>query len=243
MASTSTERPNRRSKRRALLVLTAALGIASMSAASFSLALFTASTTVADNAFSTGTIIIDTDHNATAVIGFTNMLPGDYVTAPLVVSNAGTGALRYSVVTTISGETKGLGGQLQLQIKTLGTDCNTFDGDLLYGNATPEAFVGTGPIDGISRQLESLTKPVNAAFIGSAATGQDTGDRVLAGSDNGAPIAVGTASRADAASGASPTSETLCFRTYLPKNATGNAFQAAAVTASFDFTAEQTANN
>lgn len=243
MTALTNLRPGRQTKRRALTLLTLALGIASISATSFSLALFTSSTAVTSNAFSTGTVVITTDRAASAVIGFTNMLPGDAVTAPLLVKNTGTGALRYSMATTISNETKALGSQLQIQIKTLGTSCADFDGTLLYGNAEPTATPGTATIDGISRSVELLTKPIHAAFIGDPATGQNAGDRVLAGSDNSAPTVVGSASRADAASASNPSTETLCYRAYLPKNATGNAFQAATVTASFNFTAEQTANN
>ena len=226
--------PRRRGVRRGLAVLGLALGLTSVSAASFSLALFTSSTNVSANAFSTGTVILTTDKAASALIGFTNMLPGDSVTAPLLISNTGTGALRYSMTTTVSGETKGLGSQLQ--VKTLGTGCGTFDGTLLYGNIDPTLITAPATI-------EALTKPIKLAFLGDAAEGNQAGDRVLAGSDNAAPVVIGSASRANAASGSNPTSETLCFRAYLPKYATGDAFQGAAVTASFAFVAEQNANN
>lgn len=234
--SASSPSPRRRSLRRGLAVLAIGLALTTVSAASFSLAIFTSSTSVAANAFSTGTVVITTDKASTALISFTNMLPGDYVTAPLVVSNTGTGALRYSMTTAVSGETKNLGSQLQLQVKTQGTSCASFDGTLLYGNVDPAATSG-------SPALEPIDKSIKLAFLGNPAAGQQAGDRILAGSDNGAPIVVGTASRADAASGSAPASETLCFRAYLPKYATDNSFQAAAVTATFSFAAEQTANN
>ena len=59
-----------------------------------------------------------------------------------------------------------------------------------------------------------------AGAIGDPATGDQGSDRTLAG----------------------VSSEILCFRTTLPQN-TGNAYQGAATTATFTFSAEQTANN
>jgi hypothetical protein len=61
---------------------------------------------------------------------------------------------------------------------------------------------------------------VSAGAVGDASQGSQAGDRSL-----------------DAA-----TSEILCFRVSLPSS-TGNAFQGATTTATFTFSAEQTANN
>ena len=57
-------------------------------------------------------------------------------------------------------------------------------------------------------------------LVGDSTSGADTGDRVLAAS----------------------ASETLCFRAELPLS-TGNSFQGATTTATFNFVSEQTANN
>jgi Camelysin metallo-endopeptidase len=75
---------------------------------------------------------------------------------------------------------------------------------------------GCGNFNGA--QLYSGT--LAAAFFGDPTTGDQGADRTLAGA----------------------ASEVLCFRTTLPLS-TGNAFQAAATTATFTFSAEQTANN
>jgi hypothetical protein len=67
-------------------------------------------------------------------------------------------------------------------------------------------------------QLSSST--LAAGAFGNPAQGADSGDRTLAGG----------------------ASEVLCFRATLP-GSTGNAFAGAATTATFTFSAEQTANN
>ena len=64
------------------------------------------------------------------------------------------------------------------------------------------------------------TGTLAAALIGDPTAGAQAGDRTLAGA----------------------ASEVLCFRAALP-SATGNAFQGATTTATFTFSAEQTANN
>lgn len=64
------------------------------------------------------------------------------------------------------------------------------------------------------------TTPASMALIGDPAVGQQAGDRLL---NAGA-------------------SESLCVRVNLPLS-TGNAYQAATTTATFSFSAEQTANN
>jgi hypothetical protein len=75
---------------------------------------------------------------------------------------------------------------------------------------------GCGNFNGT--QLYSGT--LAAAFVGDPATGDQGSDRTLAGA----------------------ASEVICFRATLPLS-TGNAFQGAATTATFTFSAEQTANN
>jgi hypothetical protein len=64
------------------------------------------------------------------------------------------------------------------------------------------------------------TGTLAAAFVGDPAVGDQGSDRTLAGA----------------------ASEVICFRATLPIG-TGNAFQGAATTATFTFSAEQTANN
>jgi spore coat-associated protein N len=188
---------------RLVAMVAGALVIVSVSAGAMSLALFTDSQAVGPNTFSTGTVDISTNPT-TALVTFSNMAPGDQVTAPLTVANAGTLALRYSVSSVASNtDSKGLKDQLTLTVKSAVTTC------------TNAAYAATGTIE-YTGDLDSSAGKI----IGDVATGQDTGDRTLAASAN----------------------EVLCFNVSLPP-ATGDAFQAATTTATFTFSAEQTANN
>jgi spore coat-associated protein N len=183
---------------RKILVLLLVAGVMASFAAAGS-ALFTSTAAVAANTFTTGTLILTTS-TASGLITYTNMAPGDKVTAPLTVADTGNLALRYAMTTTISAETGGLGSQLQLQVKSGVTACTNVGFDT----------------DGTSIYNSALT----GALIGNPAQGNQAGDRTLAG----------------------PGSEVLCFQARLPIT-TDNTFQGKAVTAQFNFAAEQTANN
>jgi hypothetical protein len=164
-------------------------------------ALFTDTQAVGANAFTTGTVDISTNLT-TALITFSTMAPGDRVTNPMVVTNAGDLALRYAVTSTATNtDSKLLKDELDMTVKTVDVDggCDDFDGTELY---TGDLDSGTGKI------------------LGDVAEGAQAGDRTLAAA----------------------ASETLCFRAELPVG-TGNGFQGATTTATFTFTAEQTANN
>jgi spore coat-associated protein N len=153
-------------RRRILLTLVGVVAIASMAGGAVSLALFTSTATVPSNTFTTGTVIITTDHPATAIVSFSAMAPGDQVTNPLLVSNTGTMALRYAVSSVATNaDAKGLRDQLVLTIKTGVTTCTNAayaaDGTIVY----------TGDLDSTAGKL-----------IGDAASGADAGDRALAAS-------------------------------------------------------------
>ncbi len=186
-------------KRHLLLLATVALAVASVSAGGFSLALFTSSASNGSNTFTAGTIVIGLSP-ASALITFSNMLPGDSTTGTLTVTSSGTSQLRYAMTTAATNtDAKALRDQMTLVIKTKDTataGCTNFDGTQLYS--------GT----------------LAAGAIGDPTAGAQAGDRTLAGA----------------------ASEVLCFRAALP-SATGNAFQSATTTATFTFSAEQTANN
>lgn len=128
------------------------------------LALFTDEDTVAANAFSTGTIALSTSPTSAAVT-FSNMMPGDAVTNPVVVTNDGSEALRYAVSSTATNaDSKALKDQLVLTVRTIDattplTPCSDFDGSQLY----------TGDLDSGA-----------GLILGSSATGADSGDRALA---------------------------------------------------------------
>ncbi len=165
-----------------------------------SLALFTDSASVGANAFTTGTVDINAVP-ASAVVTMTAMTPGDQVTAPLTVSNAGTLALRYAVESTTTEDV--LAGELVLTVKTGVTTCD----DANWAS------------DGTTLYAGQLGSTGTDAIVGLAAAGNDVGDRVLLASTN----------------------EVLCLNVTLPLASTAG--QGATTSATFDFLAEQTANN
>jgi len=128
------------------------------------LALFTDTASVPGNTFSTGTVDISTAPSS-ALVTFSGMAPGDQVTNPLTVTNAGTLALRYAVTSTTTENT--LAAQLDLTIKSGVTTCTNggfgTDGTVVY--ATGDLGSTTG---------------VNV--IGNPAQGAQAGDRTLAAS-------------------------------------------------------------
>jgi spore coat-associated protein N len=145
----------RRRRRRGLLALLLSLSVASVGAGAFSLALFTSQATVDANAFTAGTIILGLNP-ATALLTASAMMPGDTINGTLVVSNTGTGQLRYAMSSSSTNtDGKGLAAQMTLAIKTLGTSCAVFDGTSLYSAA------------------------LSAAAFGSNAAGAQAGDRTL----------------------------------------------------------------
>lgn len=131
------------------------------------LAVFTDQAAVDGNTFTTGSVDISTSP-ATALVTFSDMAPGDEVTAPLTVSNDSTTLeLRYAVTSTTTEDT--LAAQLDLTIKEDVTTCTNagFDTD-----GTPVYATG---------DLGSMAG-INA--IGDPTQGAQAGDRVLAASAN-----------------------------------------------------------
>jgi hypothetical protein len=186
-------------RRRVLLLLGAALAAVSVTATSFSLGLWTDTATVGGNTFTAGTIDISTSP-ASAVIGLNPMMPGDTVNGTLTVNNAGTAQLRYALSSSSTNtDAKALrdGITLAIKLRDVAADaCTDFDGTSIYSGTL-----------------------ASAAF-GSNATGNQAGDRTLAGA----------------------ASEKLCLRATLPITA-ANSYQGGTTTTTFTFDAEQTANN
>jgi hypothetical protein len=91
------------------------------------------------------------------------MAPGDQVTAPITVTNAGSLSLRYAITSTTTENT--LAGQLGLTIKSGVTTCTNAgfasSGAVLYGSA---ALGNTTPIN----------------VVGDPTQGSQAGDRTLA---------------------------------------------------------------
>ena len=181
----------RRAPRRAMLAVLVGSSLAMLGAGAMSLAVFTDSDASAGS-WTSGTVILGVSP-ATAFTA-TNIMPGEFDSQTIVVSNTGTGAARYALSTSATNaDTKGLAAQMTLLIQA-GT-C-----------AAPGATLYSGAL--------------GSAAIGSSATGAQAGDRNVAAA----------------------ASDSLCFTWTFPL-ASGNAFQAAATTATFTFASEQTANN
>ena len=150
-------------------ILLALLGIGLLASLSgiASLAVFTDSAPVGGNTFSTGNVDITTAPT-TALVTFSGMAPGDMVTNSIVVTNAGTLALRYAVSSTTTENV--LAAALDLTIRTVdvttpGVPCDNFDGTLLYGAADLGSTAG-----------------INVA--GNPAQGSQAGDRTLSAAAN-----------------------------------------------------------
>ncbi|MGB6838036.1 MAG: TasA family protein [Dehalococcoidia bacterium] len=147
-----------------------AVGLLSATSGLGGLAVFTDQAAVDGNTFTTGTIEISTNPT-TALVTFSDMAPGDEVTAPLTVTNDSTTLeLRYSVTSLATNtDTKDLRAQLDLTIKEDVTTCTTAgfdtDGTILYDPAD----LGGDPAINV---------------IGDPTQGPDAGDRVLAASAN-----------------------------------------------------------
>jgi spore coat-associated protein N len=144
------------------------IGLLGLIAATGSLAVFTDSAGVGSNSFTSGTVDISTSPTS-ALVTFSGMAPGDLVTNPLVVTNAGSLQLRYAISSSATNtDAKGLKDQLTLTIKTIdvttpGVPCDNFDGTQLY----------SGDLDGTT-----------GALVGSNAQGSQAGDRTLNASAN-----------------------------------------------------------
>jgi predicted ribosomally synthesized peptide with SipW-like signal peptide len=160
-----TARPERRRLVLGLAALSvSAVGLTSVVTGAF----FTDQATATNNTFTTGTVDL-TATPTTSVVSLPSMAPGDVVTAPLTVNNAGTLAYRYSVLSTTTSSTPDLAAQLDLTVKTGVTACTT-------AGFSATGVVAYGPAD-----LGSLA---GTKVIGDAATGQQTGDRTLAAGAN-----------------------------------------------------------
>lgn len=144
------------------LVLAALVGLVTKGV----IALFTDTASVAANSFATGNVDIATAPTS-ALLTFSNMAPGDQVTNPITVSNAGSLNLRYAITSTTTENT--LAGQLDLTVKSGVATCTNAgfgsSGTVLYG---PAALGNTTAIN----------------VIGNPAQGANAGDRTLASGAN-----------------------------------------------------------
>ncbi|MCJ7509917.1 MAG: CalY family protein [Dehalococcoidia bacterium] len=143
-------------------VVAASLGVASN-------AIWTDSQNVDANVFSTGSIDISTNPT-TQLVTYTSppMAPGDKVTSPITVTNAGSLQLRYAVTSTTTGDAL-LAAQLDM---TIWDEAAEGDGGETC-TSTPPGTKLYGPAD-----LGATTPGINV--IGNPAQGAQGGERTLA---------------------------------------------------------------
>ena len=162
----------RRRRRQLIGLLFVVATVATIGAASFSLAIFTSTATVGANAFTTGTIILGVAP-ATAIFTSASMMPGNSVPAgvpgqAVTVSNTGTGALRYAISgASTDGDSKHLNTVLLITVKqpdgNAGSSCTLMTGNTLFNAVVPTAGVN---------------------MVGDPTQGQQAGDRALSTGTN-----------------------------------------------------------
>ena len=161
----STPKSHRRRRRGLLALLMAGTAIMGATGATFSLAVFTSQATVAANSFTAGTIILTTNP-VSALLTTGALMPGDTINGTLVVTNGGTGDLRYAI-SADSTTTGGLNTVILITIKTAdtvgGITCNAWTGTTIFGGAAGAA----------------ITNAAMAPIVGNPNTGPDAGDRTL----------------------------------------------------------------
>lgn len=128
---------------------------------SFTQAVFTDSETVGGNAFTSQTINLGLS-TTSALLSLTTLLPGDKVTAPLTITNSGSGDLRYamSTSTTLATLTDGITGTIRTGVTT----------------CTNGGFLSTG--------TQLVTGTLSSLGFGSSAQGANSGDRNLVAGAN-----------------------------------------------------------
>lgn len=153
----------RRGHRRILMLLLGATAVISVGAGQFSLALFTDQETVPAT-FTAGSIDLDGTAIDALILTTAAFMPGSTVTDDVLVSNVGTGQLRYSMTTASTNlDTKNVRDVLTLTVKTIdvttpGTPCNDFDGTSV---------------------LAATVLGTSTAAFGSPTVGPQAGDRTL----------------------------------------------------------------
>ena len=128
------------------------------------LALFTDTASVPANTFSTGTVDINTAP-LSALVTFSGMAPGDQVTNPITVTNAGTLQLRYAVTSTTTENT--LAAQLDLTIKSGVTTCTnagfSVDGTVVYATGDLGSTTGVNVIGNPAQGFQANDRTLNAS--------------------------------------------------------------------------------
>jgi predicted ribosomally synthesized peptide with SipW-like signal peptide len=152
LAPVTSEVPERR-RRRGILAVLLGLTVVSLGAGMFSLAIFTDSDT-STGTFATGTLDIASTPSTSFTIS--NMVPGDTSTQGITITNGGTVSLRYAFTSVASNL---LGDTLTLTIKTLGTNCATFDGTTVLAATALDGAAFGSPVQGPQTGDRTLAAP------------------------------------------------------------------------------------
>jgi spore coat-associated protein N len=157
--------PDERRRRRRLIAAIAVAGLSLVTLGTLTTgALFTDSQDLGANSFTTGTLVLGLTPT-TALFSVANMAPGDTVSKPLTVTDAGTLGLRYAVTGSATNpDGKALNAQLQFTVYSAVSAANCTagafgGGTVLYG---PAALGASSPV------------------FGNPAQGNQPGDRTLA---------------------------------------------------------------
>lgn len=165
--SVSTRSSKNRRERRRLVTGLCVLGVAGIGITSLVTgAFFTDTQSIGSNTFTTGTVKLGLTP-VTNAVSLPNMAPGDTVYGPITVSNTGSLALRYAMLSTSDAtDANFLAAQLQMTVKTgiAAASCNAagWSGGAV---ASPAAAFGS---------------TTGTKVFGDAAVGFQTGDRTLA---------------------------------------------------------------
>ncbi len=149
-----------------ILIVAIAVAVIGGVAGSRGLAVFTSTANIGANTFTTGSVSLTTAPT-TALVTFAGMAPGDQVTAPVTVTNAGSLAMRYAITSATTENV--LATQLSMTIKSGVTTCT----NAAFG-ASGAVIYGPGVLGN--------TTAVNA--VGNPAQGSQAGDRTLAAAAN-----------------------------------------------------------
>jgi spore coat-associated protein N len=114
----------------ALLLIAISVPVVTMK---YSGALFNGSTNSPSNTFTSGTLLIDTDHPVSNFIGLNNIIPGDSTTKTLQIKNIGTVGFNYTIAAAVESTTPSLLWVDQingLQIKVTGKNGVYYNGPI-----------------------------------------------------------------------------------------------------------------
>lgn len=147
-------RRRRRRRRFLLLLLLAVSALPSVTTSVISISLFHERAVIATDAWAPSAINVSAE--PALLMQVSGMLPGDRHSGVLTVANLGADTLRYALVSTSTdADSRGLRDVLLTDVRSAGSGCDAFDGQLLYH----------GPLSG--------------AGFGDPAAGQQAGDRLL----------------------------------------------------------------